>query len=261
MVASQAFGGRRFQGADPYCPPQYGPRASVFGTFASSCKSSSRRSTCSSHSFCARVSPPTIPSSRPRIFLLNSILLPGRNSITRAPLSERLKAHDRERSSTAFGAESFSCGICLEDKKGTKCVRLEGCSHVCVCGPPPCPSLSSLSPLHTGTANHALLRILRFCDPCLVSYFTLLITEGLVRSVHCPAIPCVQSRAAHLKANPPTLGATEPVHDSSRPGEVGREEVEKLVGKESAERWEKLCEKVRMESGEPFLSSLFCFSR
>ena len=53
-------------------------------------------------------------------------------SPARPPLSSRLVAHNRTLSSTAFKAENFSRGICLEDKKGARCVRLEGCSHVYV---------------------------------------------------------------------------------------------------------------------------------
>lgn len=45
-------------------------------------------------------------------------------------LSERLESHDRLLRSTIFAKQSFKCGICLEDRKGIKCWRLEACDHV-----------------------------------------------------------------------------------------------------------------------------------
>ncbi|BGP19075.1 hypothetical protein JCM10213v2_007162 [Rhodosporidiobolus nylandii] len=81
-----------------------------------------------------------------------------------------------------------------------------------------------------------------FCTPCLRDYFSLLITEGLVRSVACPSTGCVEERARWEKVQ----GAKG--HEEDRPGRVSAEEVELLCGEESRKRWEWLKEKVRVES-------------
>ncbi|KAM0750960.1 hypothetical protein T439DRAFT_326001 [Meredithblackwellia eburnea MCA 4105] len=144
---------------------------------------------------------------------------------SRPPLSTRLQQHNRLSSSTAFSSENFDCGICLEAKKGAKCVRLDVCGHV-------------------------------FCLPCLHGYFHLLISEGLIRSVHCPSPECITARQAYSKANPPTAaGQMEKVFDPARPGEVDEKQLEGIVGPELVKRWKVIGEKIRVES-DP--SMAFC---
>lgn len=83
-----------------------------------------------------------------------------------------------------------------------------------------------------------------FCLRCLNSYFTLLITEGLVRSVCCPGVECVRTRVKWEREN---VGGVE----EGRPGEVGEEELRGIVGVELTERYGWLKEKHRVESGAP----------
>lgn len=103
-----------------------------------------------------------------------------------------------------------------------------------------------------------------FCQPCLLSYFTLLITEGLVRSVHCPSVACVRSRALFDRAHPPSVYSATATTTSIeaqkevRPGEVGKEELEEIVGFELTKRWEDLSEKMRIDSGK-FLYTFVIF--
>jgi E3 ubiquitin-protein ligase RNF14 len=47
-----------------------------------------------------------------------------------ASFSERLRLHDRRRARALFDRQSFSCGICLDDRKGKACVELSRCRHV-----------------------------------------------------------------------------------------------------------------------------------
>jgi hypothetical protein len=45
-------------------------------------------------------------------------------------LVARLLAYDKIASKEEFEGERYGCGICLEERAGTKCVKLEGCGHV-----------------------------------------------------------------------------------------------------------------------------------
>lgn len=96
--------------------------------------------------------------------------------------------------------------------------------------------------------NCALMIRDRFCSPCLKSYFTLLITEGLVESVLCPSLPCVQSRKALPAA--PTIEGSETIAGGGDEKGIGREELDEIVGVAMGLRWETLREKNRLESGE-----------
>lgn len=146
--------------------------------------------------------------------------------------------------------------------KPRKVVAASASTRVLTCAFPfSLPPSLLLSP-RTKLPFHALSRCMySFCLPCLVSYFTLLITEGLVRSVHCPDTACVRARAAFAKAHPPPAGQGEKVHDLTRPGEVGREELEGIVGDELCKRWEWVSEKVRVESGQFSPSPCAAFRR
>lgn len=86
-----------------------------------------------------------------------------------------------------------------------------------------------------------------FCLTCLVSYFTLLITEGLVESVHCPDLACVKNRSQQAKN-----GFT----GKERVGDVTKQELVEIVGEDLVKRWERLAEKKLIESGS-LVSSLW----
>lgn len=169
-----------------------------------------------------------------------------------------MKAHDRLSKTDVFKTENYECGICLEEKKGSRCIRLRSCGDVLVV---------------FKTSLSTFIRLLifsfvlfdstnSFCYSCLLSYFTLLITEGLVRSVHCPSVTCVKSRALFDRANPPSVySAINSTTSNTRPGEVGKEELQEIVGYELTKRWEDLSEKMRIDSGKfvVFVSSLVRF--
>lgn len=133
-------------------------------------------------------------------------------------LSDHLAAFDRNASAERFATSSHLCPLCFANQRGSACIRLASC----------------------GCA---------FCVDCLRDYFSLLITEGLVRSVACPSRGCVEKRAQWEK-NEATNGPKEADRDQPSPGRVTASEVERLVGSESRERWEWLIEKARVESGE-----------
>ena len=69
-------------------------------------------------------------------------------------LKLQLLDHDAQKKKEIFEKESFSCGICLEPKKGTACHRLERCRHV-------------------------------FCVDCLRDFYNNCINEGDVTNVKC----------------------------------------------------------------------------
>ncbi|KAN0063392.1 hypothetical protein ACQY0O_004558 [Thecaphora frezii] len=79
-------------------------------------------------------------------------------------LPATLLAHSRLCTRTDFDATSFDCGICLENRKGHKCIRLSGCGHV-------------------------------FCCECVIAYLSLLVDEGFHRQAkRCPDPECVRMR-------------------------------------------------------------------
>lgn len=138
------------------------------------------------------------------------------------PLSTFLVAYDRRASSTQFATSSHACPLCFTTQRGSACVRIASCGCV-------------------------------FCVACLRDYFSLLITEGLVRSVACPSRGCVEQRARWEKEG--ASSRTAPDQDDSMPGRVTASEVEELVGEEGRKRWEWLREKARVESGGYTLSA------
>lgn len=84
-----------------------------------------------------------------------------------------------------------------------------------------------------------------FCRACLESFFVLSITEGLVRNVACPSEECTKARAEYDKKT-----ERERKLDKGVPGKVSRDELRAIVGDGLLERYEWLCEKQRVESGE-----------
>ncbi|GJN93479.1 hypothetical protein Rhopal_006536-T1 [Rhodotorula paludigena] len=130
------------------------------------------------------------------------------------PLSSILAAFNSSSTSSTFATSSHVCPLCFSTRRGDACIRLSSCGCV-------------------------------FCVACLTDYFSLLITEGLVRSVACPSTSCVEKRAKWEKE----VGPREELErEGERPGRLERDEIERLVGAEKRERWEWLKEKVRVES-------------
>ncbi|KAK4057512.1 hypothetical protein OIO90_001581 [Microbotryomycetes sp. JL221] len=126
-----------------------------------------------------------------------------------SPLSHILAAHNSTMTRLAFSSTTFDCALCLSSLKGASCVSLSGCGHVA-------------------------------CLECLRSYYSLCITEGLVRNVACPNEACTKKRAEWDK----NLEDAESVV----PGQVTRQELTLIVGNELVERYEWLKEKQTTES-------------
>ena len=85
------------------------------------------------------------------------------NSSPRISLLSRLRTHDRLTRHSTFSSESYACSICLDTKKGARCIRLQNCGHV-------------------------------FCVECLYGFFELSIREGLVKNVCCADLECIKGR-------------------------------------------------------------------
>lgn len=83
------------------------------------------------------------------------------------------------------------------------------------------------------------------CLECLVSFFTLLIREGLVRQVHCPSPECVAARNKR-----PTRDKPDAEPDMNI-GIVTEDELMQIVGPELTKRYKDLSLKQRLESGNP----------
>ncbi|GAA5988778.1 hypothetical protein JCM10908_006166 [Rhodotorula pacifica] len=132
------------------------------------------------------------------------------------PLSTFLSDFDRQASSAQFATSSHACPLCFTTQRGSACVCIASCGCV-------------------------------FCTDCLKDYFSLLITEGLVRSVACPSRPCVEQRAQWEK-DETTTSRRNRERDDTKPGRVTANEIEQLVGEEGRKRWEWLQEKARVES-------------
>ncbi|GAA5916522.1 uncharacterized protein JCM6883_005447 [Sporobolomyces salmoneus] len=155
----------------------------------------------------------TLSLSNPIVLMQNSV------SSSSMRLSDFLFAYNRSASSTAFSTSSHLCPLCFAPRKGSNCLQLESCGCT-------------------------------FCIPCLKDYFSLLITEGMVRSVACPAIECVEKRAKWEKT---VGGSVDEKLELEKPGRVSAQEVEILCGVESRKRFEWLKEKIRVESGKLFV--------
>ena len=76
-----------------------------------------------------------------------------------------LKNYDVEQKQRDFDKESFSCGVCFEDKLGRKCTQFVECGHV-------------------------------FCKDCMAEYFRVQIREGQVNALNCPNSDC-ETQASH----------------------------------------------------------------
>ncbi|SCV70308.1 BQ2448_1702 [Microbotryum intermedium] len=125
------------------------------------------------------------------------------------PLSSILLSHDLAQRTSIFSLTTYTCSLCLNSFKGTRCVRLASCSDV-------------------------------FCLHCLKDFFTLMITEGMVRSVHCPGVECTTSRVKWEREHRD--------EDEGRPGKIGKEELRAVVSDGLFERYEWLLKKQTLES-------------
>lgn len=146
-----------------------------------------------------------------------------------APLSTRLSLFNRDALAENFASTSHTCPLCFSPSRGSVCIRIESCGCV-------------------------------FDKACLRDYWSLLIREGLVRSVACPSTECVEARAKWEKQLAASGEKKIFEREDEKPGRTTAEEVESLVGEEGRKRWEWLKEKVRMESGAFCLFSLYVLS-
>ncbi len=149
--------------------------------------------------------------------------------LTPLALSLLISRSSRSAHAAAFAQSSFTCGICLDARKGAACLAL-----VCGCV---------------------------FCAACLGECWALAIREGAVGSVGCPSAECTKRRvlAGHARVggcgegdegsgaapgqdtdSPPALPAADPPLDLAV--------LERVVGTPLRERFEWLREKQRVEN-------------
>ncbi|RUS28457.1 hypothetical protein BC938DRAFT_481864 [Jimgerdemannia flammicorona] len=128
------------------------------------------------------------------------------------PLPTLLTHHDSAFRLHSFSTTTFSCALCLDNKKGTACVRLSTCDHV-------------------------------FCHPCLSSYFSMLIREGMVSQVRCPDLDC--SRKSRVARG----------EDDADPPPPSHCDLAAIVGTDLANRYDRLVAKQRDEA-DPMV--IFC---
>ncbi|KAI0995022.1 hypothetical protein K3495_g13158, partial [Podosphaera aphanis] len=107
-------------------------------------------------------------------------LQPGANTLM-STFYTALKAYDASQTQFDFARTAFSCGICLEDRKGKSCIQMPGCG--CVLYVCPHPDITSR------------LELTSSCVPCLSAGWTLAITEGSLENVFCPSVVCTKERA------------------------------------------------------------------
>ncbi|CAG8563481.1 4998_t:CDS:2 [Funneliformis mosseae] len=81
------------------------------------------------------------------------------DNIGQTTLKTLILTYDQQAKNQDFINDHFTCGICLEEKHGDKCYRINSCQHV-------------------------------FCQICLREYFEILIREGSVIQVKCPDPGC-----------------------------------------------------------------------
>lgn len=74
-------------------------------------------------------------------------------------LKKILEQHEKSCLQETFVHTSYTCSICMEEKKGESCTQLSRCGHV-------------------------------FCKICLTGYFAMLIREGMIHQVRCPDLEC-----------------------------------------------------------------------
>ncbi|KDE07429.1 hypothetical protein MVLG_02296 [Microbotryum lychnidis-dioicae p1A1 Lamole] len=143
---------------------------------------------------------------------LNDVVLkqrPRRSFSDIEPLSTILSSHDLAQRTSTFSLTTYTCSLCLTSFKGTRCVRLAACSDV-------------------------------FCLQCLKDFFTLMITEGMVRSVYCPGAECITARVKWEREHRD--------EEEGRPGKIGKEELRAIVGDVLVGRYEWLLQKQTLES-------------
>lgn len=120
-------------------------------------------------------------------------------------LAHTIKMQDMLGKRKAFEGERFGCGICLEEKRGTKCWKISACDHV-------------------------------FCQECLTAYLSSMIREGYHRQASsCPDPECVKAR--NTPANEmPSGDSSKLTHDNGDAGMISAQEMTKFVGSELATR-------------------------
>ena len=134
-----------------------------------------------------------------------------------------LKTYNASQMQSDFEKTAFSCGICLEDRKGKSCIQMPGCGCVLYV-PLPSPSRD--------------VCLTESCLPCLSACWTLAVTEGSLENVFCPSVVCTKERATKdRKADNADKGVTPSL-------------VESVVGKTLRERWERIKENRIIETGE-----------
>jgi E3 ubiquitin-protein ligase RNF14 len=134
-----------------------------------------------------------------------------------------LKTYNASQMQSDFEKTAFSCGICLEDRKGKSCIQMPGCGCV----------------LYVPFADFDEM-LMHSCLPCLSACWTLAITEGSLENVFCPSVDCTKERATKEgKSNNADTGITPDL-------------VESVVGNILRERWERIKENRIIETGESF---------
>lgn len=135
-----------------------------------------------------------------------------------------LRSHNATMTRTRFASSTWSCSICLSTVKGKKCFQLHHCRHV-------------------------------YCSACLSGFFSVLIHEGLVRRVCCPDPECSKARVEAEKAG---ANNTKGKQRARLPGDVGRDELELIVGADLLKRYDRLIEKQRIESNPQIVECPRC---
>ncbi|KAH8921465.1 hypothetical protein BT69DRAFT_1351573 [Atractiella rhizophila] len=168
----------------------------------------------------------TIPArfaSLPSPLLIIPPTKPDSATTSKADLSATVAEYDKKARREAFMAEAYECEICLLEKMGAECRALRHCGCV-------------------------------FCEECLKSYFSLLITEGSIQFVFCPSQKCTEERTAWGKTQrameryPNQEGLAKVSELDIGPGRVEAEEIEEMLGAEMRNRLDRLKEKRLVES-------------
>lgn len=90
-----------------------------------------------------------------------------------ARLVEIIQRFDLIASQKSFEKATFSCGICLEEKRGALCTKLRFCHHV-------------------------------YCKDCLSNFFSLMISDGTIDFVGCPHADCARKTTTTTTNEPST---------------------------------------------------------
>lgn len=137
-------------------------------------------------------------------------------------LASLLRHHDSLSSLSTFNSNTFSCGICFEDRKGSLCLSV-GCERGCV-----------------------------FCKECLKDCWGLAIKEGNVANVACPGEECVKARSSRGAVMEGNQSAENNLREDVREPstcEINLDTLQNVVGKELKDRYVWLAEKKRVDSG------------